>query len=743
MRVCTGSDKLYGALLTAWEDGAADNDPDARKWLSKVLTPAARRSDRRADMDFVDLGRCGGFLRQEQWSEEKRNDEIEAWFLGDAPVGRAADMRILETSAKLAGLVFRAGQVQPLREWLAVPSNWATSGSSHWRGGREMRNGRGEPLKTKWNIPSTSSVEAILERVEQARGKPVELSVVIKREPEKLRLVVADSDTRYIVSKYLLHHFERNLIRTNDYANSLSLFWSNKTRTEYYARRQKLLGSRRTYCPIDIKEFDHNWSNALLEGVQTHLCLALGPASDAPVTAEGSGLPEAIGWYLNTMTNEIRTNGVVKRTTRGLASGLGLTALLGSWVNLCVFVTAAQSAGVTPLQNAHQGDDADACFDTREDARELLRQYYRLGVPMNPKKNFVSDTHSEYLRYVTWGGTAEGTFGYLGRAILSVGVRNPLNVDPLETEVDDIIGRYATLWGRGARKGSLDDEPSGGASTISWMLEELHARTGLRKEDLRDALHTPRSVGGLGLLELPLVGHTALVKTERLESSPAAPAAGSVAWSQSMRAWRLSSNPSGVTNLIRDMWGGLWPPKGGRARLRAERVNWAAKGEAWDLFNLLSRDGRLLRDSGEGAGFPQWGEALDPMFRDVMVRADKAATQESRSFPTNQLVALFAEPLTVDSVLHRLRLRGSAGTREVAYWWLEGSVGAFSPAGAGNSDSVVAELNAAATRALIRDVISSTHPVVSLVSRARLRAEFSVRRALELAASNPLTRQFK
>jgi hypothetical protein len=192
--------------------------------------------------------------------------------------------------------------------------------------------------------------------------------------------------------------------------------------------------------------------------------------------------------------------------TNGMISGHPLTSLLDSLMSLGIAAVVTYLRGVLPKSEAFSGDDAGLMVASKRDAVSTVVGYAAGEVSMNAKKNKISRDADEFLRVVTTARPMR-SFGYLGRAIGSVLFRNPLSPDRL-SELDEIIGRWATLHARGLDRRVV----------LRWMVSDLMGRLGAGQEQVTEVLRTPRTLGGLGYLYLPTGGRLGIERVEEKDA---------------------------------------------------------------------------------------------------------------------------------------------------------------------------------------------------------------------------------
>lgn len=674
----TGRDTMYRGLLDAYRQGAR-TDKEVRAHMSDVLGTAGRAAGESEAEIFVDSGRCGGYMPDTGFDL----DELaESWFFGEAAFPSSSEGPVLDALGEiLAETIGPAVDGEKTwGQWLSQPSNYGTSGASHWA---DVRLDDGSRLRNKWSIPISSSTEEISARVEAERGKVVPLQLIKKREAEKIRGVVGDSDTRYLVGRYLLGVIEGRLLTRG---GVLSMFWSRPTTVTHYSEVMRLLALGAVALPIDIKKFDRSFSNALLFSAQRAVLRALGWDGTRQRLGADAGLAAACSWYSETM----RSSYSGRETDKGLPSGLAWTMLLGSLINAAIARAAAKLAGVTPALAAHQGDDAELLLWNEREAAKVLGAYILLQVPMNATKNFVSrgpKRKSEYLRFVS---RPNRTYGYLSRAIISVLARNPLNVDQPATEVSDIMGRWGTLLARGLREEFVHH----------WMSAELRSRTGLSEGQVALAGATPLAAGGLGWAQVRLE-HGDGLKLVRdaggAERRWVKAVGARTAWAE---AFRVVSVSAGVGLDAAKATANLVPPTGGRPEMSASATYWTAHGRGLSANAV--------------AFHPTPKRAFDPMAVTEAVEAARKADVEPRTL----------QQLFEDTPAWRLC---ALLPRSVAYSWLTGELTTPVASVSILSDAVVSMLKKTVDARLVNSIVHSSNPNSAMVRRVRLAAELELR----------------
>lgn len=694
----TGADTLADGIAEANRRGKR-SDAEVRAFLSDELGASGRAAADAAGEIFTDSGRCGGFLKAKDFDAD---EEAEKWFFGSAPFPAELETAVIQEAKEIVDVELRLplAEVVSFRTWLSTPSNYATSGSSRW-GKIPVASSAGptkDKLGSKWTIPLGSSVNDIITRTLTVVGTDPPLRIIGKRETEKVRGVVADDDRRYLLGRYLLSLIEAKA----DSAGPMSLFWSRSRAAGWYDQCAKLSAAGAYSLPIDISKFDKDFSVALLNGVQLVVLDVIAPGwrdarpEDANSDDPALSLKGVAAAYASCMGSSY--NGRV--TTRGLASGLAWTAFLGSLVNYALSSVLAKWAGVGVLLRAHQGDDAAHFVSTLVDARRLLLAYLISGVPMNAKKNFVSRTKSEYLRYVS---RANRVYGYFSRAVVGLLVRSPINVDPLESEVSDIMGRWGTMVARGA---SI-------ARSEHWMVRELSARTGLTLGDVARVLRTPASVGGWGCAWFSLTESTAAVRVEEASSDRLWPVAGpdSAFVTAAKRSFAAAGTPrADWTSTASRLLG----PQGGRLTLRAVDAPWVQP----DLG--LASEGLDWR--------PVFKEGFDPMF------LDSALDSVTGNEPKRQVILGLLVPGRFRDFV--ARLPASVGVLVGS-----GNLKAPAPAASPVSDSVLSLTVKRTNERLMASLALQHNPNMSIVRRLILAAELSLR--LELTRDVTAVPQYK
>jgi hypothetical protein len=442
---------------------------------------------------YVDLGRAGGFL--EVVDKSGFDKEVEEWLFSDRTWSPAADPLFVDgmvdvLSSHLGNFSTKAVS---FREFLRMPSLYGTTGSSTRK--RKLVNfGRVLTLRNKWVLTHSVSVPQLERNVARAYGRPQGLRVIEKREQEKIRPVVGDSDERYLVGKYLLHH----MMSGSSAEGPLTLFWGNERYVDHFSRVRTGLRAGRWSCPVDIAGFDQ-WVSlgcfmAALKAIEIAVSRWCGVSSgDLWSQDPRTSVTGAATWLVDTPRSEL--NG--RLVTSGMISGLILTSLVDSLINVGIARYITRIRNIVLLSPANMGDDADGSVSSHREAVSLFVGYEAAEVPMNAKKNFASRVGDEYLRFVS---TRDATFGYLGRAIGTLLFRSPLTSDSGEGELDEVIGRWATVHARGLSWGVVK----------VWLVEELVNRGKLSHDQVLELLATPRAMGGLGHIMFRQTGALAI-----------------------------------------------------------------------------------------------------------------------------------------------------------------------------------------------------------------------------------------
>jgi hypothetical protein len=136
------------------------------------------------------------------------------------------------------------------------------------------------------------------------------------------------------------------------------------------------------------------------------------------------------------------------------------------------------------------GDDDYISGGTMAHLAAVAMMYkYILGDDViNVKKFFISPRVSEYLRKMI---STEGVIGYPARTISSIMWRKPGSMG--ENDGMSRLVEIREAWKKTVSRGCDRD------TVYELMLEDMAGAVGLRKDEVQGIVHTPKSVGGLGV----------------------------------------------------------------------------------------------------------------------------------------------------------------------------------------------------------------------------------------------------
>lgn len=439
--------------------------PELRKWLSGDVAheyPFKRFGD--GEQTFLHYFRQG----------------IES-FLNKAPSVESANLHALSLS-----------------EYVADPSNWASSGSTQVKKVIRIElDGKLHKLErnkttTGLLLEPSEVLGMILSKKHDQVLRPIE-----KLESGKVRAVVNADDTIYLKMAYVSNWLERALA---GHPQS-TLFMRPEQRMQMWQSLAQETRTSSTKIPLDQSHFDWQPNKRMLavvlacirDFVEKHCTV------DAPtmvnvidsifytlVTSRGTVEITEVG----TRLNEIRSI----RVEKGVASGWRWTALIDTLCNVGELFAAAQLAAEWGFPDAvtsfiAQGDDDQVRSPSFSHATALASAYASMNFEINPGKFFIDTRRDEFLRLVP---LPDRIVGYPARAINNILWRNPINPDPLPGELS--LKSQLSQWLLCINRGLSEDR------CLRCMLQDMNGRSKLGKQDIVDFLLTPAPYGGCGLV---------------------------------------------------------------------------------------------------------------------------------------------------------------------------------------------------------------------------------------------------
>jgi hypothetical protein len=425
--------------------------------------------------------------------EEKKKIDDDTWY---SRFGEYADMFMDRNFSN------RSSKTQmALEEWLKYPANWAKSGASsikhfHTATGIKFK-------KTKWSSAIFLDYKTIYKTLQS--GDWIMISnAVSKSEALKNRKIVASDLMSYISGAYAVWVLELFNIKGVD----TTMYFTANQKYELFKKFNEDSGHYIS-MPVDQVKFDHNYSfkmnDILLKCLKKKMSkMDLLPDVQSDVMLQISILMQKTKNHkINTIIDGKLVDTFI--STKGLPSGIKMTALFGSITSWCFWRMAIRyyiertklslrlKYDDIVVRAVTQGDDVGATVKSWFHAENIARCFVVIGAGINESKTVAHDGVNEYLRIVTNGTDISG---YAARGMNKIFWLNKSNrrLPPSEEEFSSIVNKWSTVMGRGFPPRIL----------IKYMILDLAHRHRLTRGVVLQMLRTPASVGGIGFKYLEL-----------------------------------------------------------------------------------------------------------------------------------------------------------------------------------------------------------------------------------------------
>lgn len=343
-----------------------------------------------------------------------------------------------------------------LSRWL-----WVSDGSTS----RSHLKLDGETIKTKFAAAVSLPDDELLKIAYAKAG--VDMPVFIKPDEKgvKKRLITSVNLSGYLKAAYV-----RYLI-TN--LGNVSNFMKDTLNLDDDLTVMQLLRQGRTSIPIDESKFDYHVSRAAYQGFFDAIKLLFPENEGVDVFLEWARSPprwkyeNQIGYWM-----------------KGQPSGLALTSLVNSLINYCKQIDIA-----SPIHYA-LGDDV-LVFNDQMSLEEVSDYYQTFGSEVNPSKNFRSSDYAEYLHFIF---SKYGKTGYGARIYSSLVWGQSLPKIDVKSKLFETANLFREFYDRNFLK--MDEDKV--AADLSRAVGNTFK--GFRISHGKIWLHTPRAVGGLGLM---------------------------------------------------------------------------------------------------------------------------------------------------------------------------------------------------------------------------------------------------
>lgn len=440
---------------------------DACKALGTVAKRHGPMLFGRSWMFLVDWNLCFGSAPH---GTEDFADQLGGWVSTEKPEDKVGSLRRTMVEHGL-GRLFCRSLILPRQlgvdEFLRSPSVWLVNGSST---GKRLRGSRGTKFSTYLASTTAELSDLLLD------ASSPDYVVLEKRERGKLRNLVTSPWSLHLQMSYLCQGLEEGL--DSLFPTTLSNRVSKLTRWKCW---RSMIRSK-IGVPIDQSTFDHvPWMDLIID-----VCswLAAQGRKASPDVEHHDKVSRALLHRLRRA--RVHWQGHTWAHLRGLLSGWRWTSGLGTIINYVEFLGVVWLMGMPEPPReclCFQGDDLLAFVDSWAAAYAMVRVYMHT-LPVNPKKFFVDEDRTEFLRYVL---TPSSRMGYLVRAVPSVVYANAWAGGKMSAR--STAEQWSQLVGRGADLRRCRDH----------LVRDLCGMVRCQRADVEDLLRTPKAAGGLGM----------------------------------------------------------------------------------------------------------------------------------------------------------------------------------------------------------------------------------------------------
>jgi hypothetical protein len=409
--------------------------------------------------------------------------------------------------------------------WLLDRSNWAGSGSAY-TGHKNDFSILGEKVKkTKWAWAWATTDHDI--REEFYSNRPAMHKAIPKREPTKVRAVIAADMKTYLRMKYLNDKYVKHWYHNWELS---PVTMSTTQQTDMWLNLSNFTGIR---MPLDQSEFDQQ---------QTKWCII------SILKAYRARAPDSI-WsvLINSIENGIIVVGKERlRYENGVMSGWYWTALIDTVINDItkrMAVNYLHSHGYFVKINKFycQGDDDVFEFESYADAVAMWSAYIIFGFKVNPHKFYISRKRDEFLRKVI---EQQSISGYPARSVISILWANPVGDEVEENET--LLSARLTQWWQFSLRLNVP------ISRLD-VIRDLIGVSKLSRCDVHRWLAMYRALGGAGM-----ANQFSLIPSSEYEMTFSVEREKEVSWTPAMQeqqqalGYRLSRQAISSTMLITD-----------------------------------------------------------------------------------------------------------------------------------------------------------------------------------------------
>jgi hypothetical protein len=556
---------------------------------------------------FVNLETLGGYLPAKD--PKDFDSDLSYWVTGDIAHemfdgDEMSEDLFLDTMRDGLKDFFRPtnldSEAYTIDQFADRPDLWGVGGSSSRKDRRAeyTSNGRTYKVKkTKWStalMMTPAEVRQILTTVDAAelRGRA---KAIQKRETGKVRAVVTSEDETYIRMSYISSWMEGTF--RGDTRSTL--FMTSDQLVDMWRDLSRTIGSD-IRVPLDQSHFDHQQTKRMFEVFFDVLdeyisTWCVNPAAKEDLLHVSGNLRQSM-IYIPSVLQGFEQVFLIEK---GILSGWRWTAFLDTAFNWAEMYCAKRQLDIlgyesTTLSLVAQGDDDQVSTRNYATAASLTVAYRIMNFEINPGKFFIDRYRDEYLRQVV---TEDEVSGYPARGINAVLWRGPETRDPPagETRIRESFKAWMTLHNRGC---DFD-------TCYKNFLVDASQGNGFSKAEIDNLVHTPSTLGGLGLM--PYYGNSRLTEVS------------------STRVFDIVSELPGLQSLVKRIPD--WAPVDQedidakvRSMLDASNADWDHKGEL-EIIETRKLD-PLFFPFGSGsslrAGYQDW--LKDQFFAEEIVK---------------------------------------------------------------------------------------------------------------------------
>jgi hypothetical protein len=422
------------------------------------------------------LERCGGY---QDTKGSEFDQDVREW-VSEKPKPPWFMRRFKESLKTVISRMSQGRNVEYISpiDWVIKAEEWITSGSI------DVKLGEYAGMK----IPKTKTAAAFVLTKRQLynlleQWKSGYNKAVPKRELSKVRAIIAGDFSTYLKMAYISHWIEEDMR-----GSELSTLTMNTEQTlQMWYKLSKSLPELR--FPLDQGSFDQNISAEMI--IETIKALR-----DFYVVREPT-----LGIWFKKVLYAVRhgqielDNGSVIPWEGGVLSGWRWTALLDTIINLAQVESARDEYidryGVDPLEQViAQGDDDQMTIRSYSFIDFILKYYEQAGFEVNPNKMYIATERDDFLRKTILKDSVSGPPARAVNALIWADPSKRI-FDRGMDRIESTVNNWMTLIGRGNN------------TQAAWdlMLLDIHNFTNIPIGALKKLLKTPKTLGGLGVLD--------------------------------------------------------------------------------------------------------------------------------------------------------------------------------------------------------------------------------------------------